>query len=165
VKSFKSLLVLAMVFGLILTVGCIGKWGNTDFSTTGPGSREVNAVLILDPVDDMPNVAKIRQKVLFDFDSFKLDTVAQSTVKSVASLMKEHPDTILVLKGHTDKYGTNEYNQKLSEQRAIAVANALEEAGVEADRISSIEGFGKTQLIPNLSNRENRRVLILSIGE
>lgn len=154
------LVVLAMV-GLLAS--CIIQ--NTDFSTLGPGDREVNAVLILDPVEDEPNVAKIRQKVLFDFDSSELNAVAESTVESVAALMKAHPDTILVLQGHTDKYGTEEYNQKLSEERANAVKFALMDEGVAADRISKVEGFGKTQLLPNLSNRENRRVLILSIGE
>ena len=138
---------------------------NTDFSTLGPGDREVNAVLILDPVEDEPNVLKIRQKILFDFDSSELDAVAESTVSVVATLMKESPDTILVLKGHTDKYGSKEYNQKLSEDRANAVKFALMDEGVPADRIASVEGFGKTQLLPNLSNRENRRVLILSIGD
>ena len=160
-KAMKNVVVVLAMVGLLASCSI----QNHDYSTLGPGSREVNAVLILDPVEDMPNVAKIRQKVLFDFDSYKLDTVAESTTKAVAALMKEHPDTILVLQGHTDKYGTNEYNQKLSENRANAVKDSLVAKGVPADRIAKVEGFGKTQLIPNLSNRENRRVLILSIGE
>ena len=147
-KAMKNVVVVLAMVGLLASCSI----QNHDYSTLGPGSREVNAVLILDPVEDMPNVAKIRQKVLFDFDSY-------------AALMKEHPDTILVLQGHTDKYGTNEYNQKLSENRANAVKDSLVAKGVPADRIAKVEGFGKTQLIPNLSNRENRRVLILSIGE
>jgi len=162
-KTLKAIAVLlALVFVLS---GCIRKIGNAEFGSTIVGSKEVNAVLILDPVEDMPNVASIRQKVLFDFDSAELDQVAQSTVSSVAALMKAHPDTILALAGHTDKYGSDEYNQELSEARAVAVANALEDAGIDADRISSVDGFGKTQLIKNVTNRENRRVLILSVGE
>ena len=77
--------------------------------------------------------------------------------------MKAHPDTILALKGHTDHYGADDYNMTLSLNRANAVKAALVDEGVAADSIKSIEGFGKTQLIPNLTNRENRRVLILSI--
>jgi outer membrane protein OmpA-like peptidoglycan-associated protein len=159
VKSFKLVVLLAMVIGLS---GC--SIGDTDFSTMGPGSREVNAVLILDPVEDMPNVVKIRQKVLFDFDSYKLDAVAESTVEAVAILMKEHPDTLLILEGHTDKYGTNEYNDYLSLNRSEAVKAVLVDEGIDEDRINVV-GYGKTRLIMDLSNRENRRVLILSIDE
>ena len=79
--------------------------------------------------------------------------------------MKKNPDTVIALKGHTDKYGADDYNQTLSENRANAVKAALVDEGVPAGSIKSVEGFGKTQLIPNLSNRENRRVLILSIGD
>jgi outer membrane protein OmpA-like peptidoglycan-associated protein len=137
---------------------------NHDYSTLGPGTREVNAVLILDPVEDMPNVVKIRQKVLFDFDSYEMDVVAQSTVAAVAVLMKEHSDTFLVLAGHTDKYGTKEYNDQLSVNRANAVKGALVDKGIDEDRIDAV-GYGKSQLLPDLSNRENRRVLILSLDD
>jgi len=163
VKTFKLAAVLAIV--TLLSFSCVRSIGNHDYSTLGPGSREVNAVLILDPVEDEPNVANIRQKILFDFDSTKLDAVSLSIVKGVASIMKEHPDTVLALKGHTDKYGSDAYNQTLSENRAIAVQNALIEAGIDPENIASIEGFGKTQLLKNVVNRENRRVLILSIDE
>ena len=145
-----------------LIVSCMAQ--NHDYSTLGPGTREVNAVLILDPVEDMPNVVKIRQKVLFDFDSYKIDAVAGSTVEAVAILMKEHPDTFLILEGHTDKYGTNEYNDQLSVNRAEAVKDALVNEGIDEDRIDAF-GYGKSRFIPDLSNHENRRVLILSIDE
>jgi len=125
----------------------------------------ISVDLQLEPVPDVPEVTMIKEKVLFDFDSYKLDAEAMSIVDKVANLMKEYPDTLLAIKGHTDHYGSNEYNQTLSENRAEAVTNALLDKGVPEDSIETVEGFGKTQLIPNLTNRENRRVLILSIGE
>ena len=158
--SMKTLVLLAIV---VFMASCMIQ--NHDYSTLGPGDRMVNAVLILDPVEDVPNVVKIRQKILFDFDSYKLDVVAESTVKSVAALMKEHPDTEIALDGHTDKYGSDDYNIDLSISRANAVADALMANGVSQERIISVNGWGKQQLLKDLSNRENRRVLILSIGE
>jgi len=161
-KSVKIMLVLAMVLFLGLIVGC-----NSNFS---PLSGElVNAVLVEEPVVEVvkagPTTVKIKDKVLFAFDSFKLDAQAESTVEMVAGLMKKYPDTKLVLQGHTDKYGPDEYNQTLSENRANAVKDSLVDEGVAAERIVSVKGFGKTQLIPNLTNRENRRVIILSFGD
>ena len=117
------------------------------------------------PAPLTPATAVIKEKVLFDFDSYKLDAEAEAIVEKVAAAMKKNPDTVIALKGHTDKYGADDYNQKLSENRANAVKDSLVDEGVPAGSIKSVEGFGKSQLIPNLSNRENRRVLILSIGD
>jgi outer membrane protein OmpA-like peptidoglycan-associated protein len=117
------------------------------------------------PAPMAPTSTVIKEKVLFDFDSYKLDAEAEATVEKVAAVMKKNPDTVIALKGHTDKYGADDYNQKLSENRANAVKDSLIDEGVPAGSIKSVEGFGKSQLIPNLSNRENRRVLILSIGD
>jgi len=161
-KLFSNLVLTAVL--AIALVGC----GSNAF-VCQPGSYHSDKIITvdlqLDPVPEEPMVTQIREKVLFDFDSYKLDAEAESIVEKVAELMKANPDTLLALKGHTDHYGSNEYNQTLSENRANAVKDALIFEGVPAESIISIEGFGKTQLIPNLSNRENRRVLILSIDE
>ena len=128
----------------------------------------ISVDLQLDPepvVEDKPEVTKIREKVLFAFDSFKLDAEASDIVQKVVALMAKYPDTELALEGHTDKYGPEDYNNVLSLNRATAVEAALIAGGVEEDRIVKISGFGKSQLIPNLTNRENRRVLILSFGD
>jgi len=158
-KVSRIMLVLVMA----LSIGIIGC---TNFSPLSGGL--VNAVLIEEPVVKVvkaaPTTVEIKDKVLFAFDSYALDAEASKTVDLVAGLMKKYPDTILALKGHTDKYGPDEYNQTLSENRANAVKDALVAKGVDAKRIASVEGFGKTELIPNLTNRENRRVIILSIG-
>jgi OOP family OmpA-OmpF porin len=151
-------MVLGMAFGCILN--------NADYKTTGPGGRLVHATLIVDPVPEAgPNVAKIREKVLFDFDSYKIDAAADATIEKVAMVMKQALDTQLVLAGHTDKYGADDYNATLSLNRANAVKAALVDEGIAADRIVKVEGLGKTQLLPKLTNRENRRVLILSFGD
>ena len=159
VLNYALLAVLAIVM-----VGC-----GTNAFVCQPGAYHSDKIITvdlqLDPVPEEPKVAQIREKILFAFDSYKLDAEAESIVEKVAKLMKDNPDTLLALKGHTDHYGSDEYNQTLSENRANAVKDSLIYEGVPADSIISVEGFGKTQLIPNLSNRENRRVLILSIGE
>ena len=156
--------VLNAVLIAVLTIGL------TACAVCTPGTMNVTDKIVttdlqLDPVPDEPMLTKIREKVLFNFDSYALDNEATSIVDKVAALMFQYPDTLLALKGHTDKYGAENYNQILSENRADAVEDALVDSGVDSGRILSVEGFGKSQLIPNLTNRENRRVLILSVGD
>jgi len=146
--------------GTLLAMGCAQTGDKRVADQPGYGVVSVEAA----PAPVQAKVAQIKEKVLFAFDSYKLDAEAESTVEKVAALMKANPDTVLALKGHTDKYGPDDYNQTLSENRANAVKDALIKEGVAADSIATVEGFGKTQLIPDLTNRENRRVLILSIG-
>ena len=154
----------------VLAIGLVGCGSNAFVCNPGVyhSDKVITVDLQLDPepvVVKEPQVVKIREKVLFDFDSYKLDAEASDIVNKVADLMNQYPDTLLALEGHTDKYGSNNYNQILSENRADAVEDALIKCGIDSGRIVSVEGFGKTKLIPNLTNRENRRVLILSVGD
>ena len=99
--------------------------------------------------------------VNFAFDSYKITPKYLEEIKKVANFMGENPGYRVVLSGHTDSIGAEAYNQKLSEKRANAVAKALEELGVSADKITTV-GYG--ELKPVASNKtkegraENRRV-------
>jgi outer membrane protein OmpA-like peptidoglycan-associated protein len=140
--------------------------GNHDYSTNGPGSREVNAVLISEPVADIvvteaKSVYMIKEKVLFAFDKSIVDVKGLDIIKNVAALLKTYPDTQLVLKGHTDKYGADNYNMTLSQKRAEAVRAEFEKLDL-ANRIDAVLWFGETELISKI-HKENRRVLILSV--
>lgn len=114
-------------------------------------------------VVEIAKVAVVKGKVLFDFNSFELDIVAKLTLEKIAVEMENAPETLLILKGHTDKIGSDEYNQILSEDRADTVEDYLVQIGVSADRIVNVEGFGKSLLLPEMTDHENRRVLILSV--
>lgn len=103
--------------------------------------------------------------VLFDFDKFNIDVTAKGLLEKIAVQMKAHPNKVLILKGHTDRFGSNEYNQILSENRANAVKYYLIKLGISANRIKSAEGFGKTLLLPKMTNHQNRRVIILFVDK
>jgi len=83
------------------------------------------------------------------------------SLNELANLMKQHPDWILTLSGHTDNQGTPEFNMKLSEKRAKAVANYLIKKGVKAENIIT-EWFGDTKPIADNNTpqgrQKNRRV-------
>jgi outer membrane protein OmpA-like peptidoglycan-associated protein len=80
--------------------------------------------------------------VNFAFDRSELDAPARTTLSDVVKQLKEKPDLVVDLEGHTDSVGTERYNLGLSQRRAEAVRRFLVEQGIELHRIHSI-GFGE----------------------
>ena len=99
-------------------------------------------------VPPAPSVQKITlaSKALFDFDKAILKPEGQAVLdREIVSRIKEVQKLELVLvTGHTDRLGSQQYNQKLSERRAAAVAAYLASKGVAKDKIETL-GMGKTQ--------------------
>jgi len=101
--------------------------------------------------------------ILFDFDSYSLKPEAVRVLDEVASYVLNNPYRKVVVEGHTDSSGSEEYNLKLSKQRAQSVANYLISKGVEPGKVEVI-GYGESRpKYPNTTeeNRaKNRRVEI-----
>lgn len=101
--------------------------------------------------------------VIFDFNSYKVKKEFITILSNLASKVKGYKELDIIVEGHTDDIGNDEYNLKLSESRAKEVANILISFGIDPTRISYI-GYGKTKpKVPNISesNRaRNRRVEI-----
>lgn len=111
-----------------------------------------------------PSVQKITlaSKALFDFDKAILKPEGQAVLdREIVSRIKEVQKLELVLvTGHTDRLGSQQYNQKLSERRAAAVATYLAGKGVAKDKIETL-GMGKTQPVPGVvCEQKNRKELI-----
>lgn len=73
--------------------------------------------------------------VSFGFDSQALDPAAQAQIAGMATWLKAHPNTRIVLEGHTDRSGTRDYNDDLGRRRAEMVKNHLIVNGVDGDRV------------------------------
>jgi len=81
--------------------------------------------------------------VLFEFGKADLTGEARTKVRSIADVLNEQAKNRRVaVEGHTDSIGSDAFNQKLSERRAENVANALESAGVNNQRVT-VKGYGK----------------------
>jgi outer membrane protein OmpA-like peptidoglycan-associated protein len=106
--------------------------------------------------------------VLFDTAQYSLRPVAREKLAKVAGIISGHPGLRLDVEGHTDSIGSDDYNQKLSEQRGESVRDYLMQEGVQNTSVTS-RGFGKTQ--PVASNdtsdgrQQNRRVELVVSGE
>jgi outer membrane protein OmpA-like peptidoglycan-associated protein len=103
--------------------------------------------------------ATFKSDFLFAFDSADLKPGASSELERVANVLINYPQTTIRIEGHTDATGSVEYNQALSERRALAVKNALVQRGVDPSRIDAV-GYGKSQLISS-SDAANRRVVVV----
>lgn len=83
------------------------------------------------------------QMVYFDFDRANVKSSEASKVQEVANRFKnENPETDLLVEGHCDERGTEEYNRSLGERRALAIRELLVAAGVPAERVHTLS-FGK----------------------
>ncbi len=102
------------------------------------------------------------EKVLFDFNQFILKPAAKEALSSVSAFIVEHPAKKLIVTGYTDNVGSDEYNLKLSLQRAQSVADYLIYCEHLDPKLFKIEGKGKAHPIaPNTTEEgraKNRRV-------
>ena len=100
-----------------------------------------------------PAVQKITlaSKALFDFDKAVLKPEGKAAIDSeiLSKLPTVQKLELVLVTGHTDRIGTQQYNQKLSERRADAVRDYLVSKGVPKDKIETL-GMGKTQPVPGV---------------
>jgi peptidoglycan-associated lipoprotein len=80
--------------------------------------------------------------VYFDYDKYALRSQDQATADSDATFLKAHPGMKIVIGGHCDDRGSEEYNLALGENRAEALKQALVTDGVPASRIRTVS-YGK----------------------
>ena len=99
--------------------------------------------------------------VLFGYDRFDITSSAETKLEQLAEILNKYPDTYVLVEGHTDSKGTDNYNETLSEKRALAVSDELRDKNVKSKRIKTA-WYGETQ--PKYSNEteasraKNRRV-------
>ena len=101
--------------------------------------------------------------ILFDVNSTAVKPGAMQNLSKVADVMNRYPQTNILVSGHTDSTGSEQYNQQLSEDRARAVSNQLQSQGVGSYRVNTI-GYGENMPIAgndtSAGRQANRRVEI-----
>jgi outer membrane protein OmpA-like peptidoglycan-associated protein len=106
--------------------------------------------------------------VLFDTGKYTLKPGTQVSLAKVAGILEAYPGLKVQVEGYTDSVGTDDFNQKLSENRASAVKDFLVTQGVSANNITS-QGFGKNDPVADNSTsagrQQNRRVNMVVSGD
>ncbi|PRY10404.1 outer membrane protein OmpA-like peptidoglycan-associated protein [Pontibacter ummariensis] len=101
--------------------------------------------------------------ILFETNSAELQPKARTEIAELAETLKKYPDTNILIEGHTDNTGTREYNQRLSERRAQAVADYAASLGVDRSRLQT-QGYSFDQPVADnttaAGRAQNRRVEI-----
>jgi outer membrane protein OmpA-like peptidoglycan-associated protein len=144
-KQMKNILLVIVailcVIVAILLITLLKKSPKMELSEKSLSDLKV-MVLVLDPKAD--------EKVLvfgdthFDFDKSTLTQEAKTLLDKDVQVLKENPETDVRMAGYTSAEGTEEINQKLSENRANAVRDYLIEKGIAPERITTI-GYGRTK--------------------
>ena len=116
-------------------------------------------------------VIEFNNKILFGFDQSALTSDSKINLDKLVGILQKYPDTNIEVQGHTDSKGTVNYNQELSERRALAVASYLSGYGIQPSRVvistSRLTTIGYGESLPKYSNEtadgqsQNRRVEFL----
>lgn len=121
---------------------------NTPTVTTTPALQphpdgRIDTTTSWDPKDYNPDPQKLAAyTVHFKFDSAVVETSEAANLAAVAAALKTDATARLLIEGHCDERGTEEYNRSLGERRALALREELAKDGVSADFIRTVS-FGK----------------------
>jgi peptidoglycan-associated lipoprotein len=120
-------------------------------TTARPSPKEFMAIPELKPI-------------YFDFDKYDIRPADARVLDANASWLKSNADQLVLIEGHCDERGTNEYNLALGERRAKSTMNYLVSQGVQASRITIIS-YGEERPVCTQHNEEcwskNRRAQFL----
>src|SRR5205085_10789540 len=106
--------------------------------------------------------------VLFDSGQYTLKPAARERLARISGIVGAYPDLKFEVEGHTDRIGSEEFNQKLSEKRAGSVRDYLVDSGVSINNVVA-RGLGKTRPLADNTSAQgrklNRRVEMIVSGD
>jgi peptidoglycan-associated lipoprotein len=133
--------------------------------TAGPSETPMGGGMLNPDLNDLSKFDQDRAKfaanmVHFDFDSAVIKSSEKPNMEAVAAFMKSDSSSALLIEGHCDERGTEEYNRSLGERRALALREALVGLGVDPNKVTT-RSFGKDQPVDRAHNESawkmNRR--------
>jgi len=129
-----------------------GEQQSSTLQSTTPINTETNPTYTPGPIDTSTNwdpsmmnqdrAALAAYTVHFKFDSAVVQDSEQSNIANVAQALTGDANAKLLIEGHCDERGTEEYNRSLGERRALALREALAKSGIDPMRIRTIS-YGK----------------------
>ena len=124
--------------------------------------------LILDTRETERGLVINISDVLFDSGQYTLKSIAREKLARVSGIVLAHPGLRLQAEGHTDSVGSDNFNQALSEKRALTVRDFLVEQGIPIASLGA-QGFGKTMPVATndtaAGRQRNRRVELVVAGD
>jgi peptidoglycan-associated lipoprotein len=130
----RLLLNVACVVALVFSFACAKKVTKEEIEA--PVDTDLNANEFQEITD--PALKAIFQDIRFDYDRFALKAESKKTLTAIAGWLKQNPGKRVLVEGHCDARGTNEYNLALGERRANSAKAFLAEQGVADKNIATI---------------------------
>jgi len=95
---------------------------------------------------DLASISKpvLIENIFYDFDKATLRPESKTALDEMIELLNDNPNITIELSAHTDRKGSDAYNQNLSQRRAQSVVDYLIRGGIEKERLVPV-GYGKTQ--------------------
>ncbi|MES2447475.1 MAG: OmpA family protein [Bacteroidota bacterium] len=118
------------------------------------GNKPIEVEILLDKIKVGSNVTL--QNIFFETNKYELLASSRVELNILVDLLKENENVAIEIEGHTDNFGEDKLNQKLSENRAKAVFDFLINNGVDKRRLS-YKGYGKTKSKADNKTEEGRR--------
>ncbi|HTE10743.1 MAG TPA: OmpA family protein, partial [Chitinophagaceae bacterium] len=119
------------------------------------GYKEIHKDLYLAPIE-IGQVVRLNN-VFFDFDKFDLRPESFVELDRVVDLLKENPGIEIEMSAHTDSKGSDDYNMKLSDNRAKSVSQYIISKGIASSRIVS-QGYGETKPVAGNETDDGRQL-------
>jgi outer membrane protein OmpA-like peptidoglycan-associated protein len=127
--------------------------------------RQLNSVL--ETTETARGLIVNMSDVLFDFNKYTLKPEAREKLAKVSGILLAYPNLKVQVEGYTDNIGSDEYNQRLSEQRADRVREYLVSESVRDANVTA-KGYGKSDAVAdnatNNGRAKNRRVELVVSG-
>jgi peptidoglycan-associated lipoprotein len=166
-KSARILI--ALLLSLTLLNGCFFKKKQADDSGAYYGTDTPLEEFPLDSFyEPVGSDALILRNILFDYNSYDIKPEERSTLLGIADWMRENKTAHLLIEGHCDERGSNEYNLALGEQRALSARQFLVDQGIDAYRLQTISYGEERPIDPGHDEgawRQNRRCHFLIANE
>lgn len=114
--------------------------------------------------NDLTKILNLKP-IYFDFNGYNIRESSKAELDKVVAVMKDHPHISVAVNSHTDSRGKNDFNMRLSQNRARATVNYIIKAGISKSRVTG-KGFGETRLVNGCTDgvpcseeehQENRR--------
>lgn len=174
-KSHVLQLMLMLAMMALLAAGCAKKPAPEPVAPTPPPAAEKPVVSEMParPVPGLqeqavtelpvaPETVAIAglQRIHFAFDQYILSDQAREVLAGNAAWMKANPGARVVIEGHCDERGSDEYNLALGERRALAAQSYLVSLGIDSGRLSTISYGEERPLAPGRGEEawaQNRR--------
>jgi len=144
-KLWICLSILLVLPGLLIVTSCSKKTVKTDLAQT---QEEIAKQRSLDEKRYQEEAAKrkiiaaknlfMNEDIYFDFDKYNLKPEAQKVLKRKAEWLRNNPGESIIIEGHCDERGTNEYNLALGDKRAQNAKNFLIDLGIAESRLTTI---------------------------